>query len=371
MLKIKELLFFSAIIVVANSCSISDKNSDIETIPFNDLKVLSYDDMREDLFGNMKFTVLKAESIDYMFAEADKIVYKNNTFYIYDWVNRMDSKVIAFDKQGNPVLSLHKRGRGPGEYLQITDFDVDDSNGIWIVDGQDDVLLHYSSDCSFIGSRKLPFEVSYIKWINGGKFFFGLSPWNASDYGGVRILLSDTALNIGKAIMNYDEFMDPNFAFPSFGFTGLDGSVLYHHPINDTVYEINNEGEVIKSYNFDFGSWTVPDEIKKNIELNFDKFEHFSFLVKAVYIDDYVVVGSVYQGRITKDFIIDRKQGKLYLQNEDYQYLSFMGVSEGNIIYCVMPGKQTFIDNLPEEILSSLENGNDVLALVKIDSLFK
>ena len=367
-MKLRVLLIFYAIIVVANSCSISDKNADTEGIPFSDLKVLSYDDMLEDLFGNMEFTVLKAESVDYMFAEADKIVYKNNTFYIMDWIYK---KIVAFDKQGNPVLSLNRQGRGPGEYVRISDFDVDENNDLWIVDGSADVLMHYSNDCNFIGSKKLPFEVSYIKCISGGKFFFGLSPWNTSDYGGVRILLSDTALNIDKGIMNYDEYLDPNFTFPSFGFTRLDGSVLYNLPINDIVYEIDNEGEIIKSYNFDFGSWTVPDEIKKNIELNLDKFEHLSFLVKSVYIDESVIIGSVYQGRIIRDFIIDRKQGKLYLQNEDYQGLSFMGVSEGNIIYRVLPGTQTLKDILSEEILSSFENGNDVLALVKVGSLFQ
>lgn len=361
------VLLFFAIFIIVNGCSMSDKGSDTELIPFDELQVMSYDDIHEDLFGNMDYTVLKAESIDYMFTEADKIVYKNNTFYILDWMNR---KLVAFNKQGNPVLSLNKRGRGPGEYLQITDFDIDDNNGIWIVDGQDDVLLHYSGDCSFIGSKKLPFEVSYIKCLDGGMLFLGLSPWNASNYGGVRILLSDTALNVSKSIMDYDEFIDPNFAFPSFGFTGLDGSVLYHYPINDTVYEINNEGEAIKTYNFDFGSWTVPDEIKKNIEINYDKFNHLRFLVKSVYIDESVIIGSVRQGSIIKDFIIDRKQGKLYLQNEDYEGLCYMGVSDGNIIYRLLPGTKNSM-NLSEEILSNMENGNEVLTLVKIGSLFQ
>ncbi len=369
LMKLRVLLLFCAIIVVATSCSMSDNNSDTESIPFNDFQVLSYDDMREVLFGNMEYTVLKAESIDYMFTVADKIVYKNNTFYILD--ENFNKKIVAFDKQGNPVLSLNRQGRGPGEYVRISDFDVDENNDLWVVDGSADVLMHYSNDCNFIGSKKLPFEVSYIKSINNGKFFFGLSPWDASDYGGVRILLSDTALNIGKSIMNYDENMDPDFSFPSFGFTQLDGSVLYNLPINDIVYEIDNEGEIIKSYNFDFGSWTVPDEIKKNIELNLEKFEHLSFLVKSIYIDESVIIGSVYQGRIIMDFIIDRKQGKLYLQTEDYDGLYYMGVSEGNIIYRVLPGARTSMDNLPEEILSSIENGNDVLALVKAGSLFK
>lgn len=195
-MKTRVLLIFCAIIGVVNSCSKTDNNSDSESIPYDNLQVMSYEDISEDLFGNMQYTVLKADSAEYMFTSPQKIVYKDNTFYIHDWVNPRNSKLIAFDNKGNPVLSLNKRGRGPGEYLQISDFDIDENGDIWIMDGQDDVLLHYSNDCSLIDSKKLPFEVNSIKCINGGMFFFGLAPWNLSDYDGVRILLSDTALNI-------------------------------------------------------------------------------------------------------------------------------------------------------------------------------
>jgi len=359
---------FYAIIVVVNSCSMSDKDSNVESIPFNNLQEFSYDDIHESLFGNIEYTVLKADSIDYMFTEADKIVYKNNTFYILDEINR---KLVAFDEKGNPVLSLNKRGRGPEEYLRITDFDIDDNNGIWIVDGQNDQLMHYSDDCSFLSSMKLPFEVSYLNYTNGGLLFFGLSPWNTSEYGGVRILLSDTALNIRKSILNYDEFVDPNYSFPSFGFMSLDGSIIYHRPINDSVYKINNEGEVEKIYHFEFGSRAVPDDFKKNIELYRDEFDHLSTLVKSVYIDESVILGSVLQGREIRDFIIDRKREKLYLQNGDYEGLCFMGVGDGNIIYRILPETQKSIEFLPEDMLTNMENGNEVLALVKIGSLFQ
>ncbi|MGI5914187.1 MAG: 6-bladed beta-propeller [Bacteroidales bacterium] len=367
-MKLRVFLMFCAIIATVNSCTSYDKGSDTEIIPFNKLQAMSYDDMHEGLSGKMEYTVLKAESIEYMLTDVDKIIYKNNTFYIMDWINR---KVVAFDKNGNPVLSLSKRGRGPGEYLQITDFDIDDNKDLWIVDGQNDLLLHYSNNCSFIDSRKLPFEVSYIKCIKGGMLFFGLSPWNTSDYKGKKILLSDTALNIRKSMLIYDKFVDPNYSFPSFGFTDQNGSVLYHQPINDNVYKIDNEGEVKKIYNFDFGSRTVPDKFKKNIELYRDEFENLRTLVKSVYIDESVIIGSVLQGREIKDFIVDRKREKLYLQNEDYKGLCFMGVSDGNIIYRLVPGTQISMDFLPEEILSNMDKGNEVLALVKIGSIFR
>jgi hypothetical protein len=367
-MKLRVMLSLYAIVAIGSSCSMSDKGTDAETIPFSNLQVLSYEDIRESLFGNMDYTVLKAATEEYMFTEADKIVYKNNTFYIMDWINR---KVIAFDKKGNPVLYLNKQGRGPGEYLRITDFDVDDNRGLWIVDGQDDVLLHYSDDCSFIDSRKFPFEVSYIKCVKGGMLFFGLSSWNTLEYKSKKILFSDTALNIRKSMLNYDKFVDPNYTFPSYGFTELNGSVLYHQPINDNVYKINNDGEINKVYRFDFGSQTVPDKFKINIELYRDEFEQLSTLVKSVYIDDSVILGSVLHGREIRDFIIDRKLEKLYLQNEDYKGLRFMGVSEGNIIYRILPDEQNTLYTLPEDILLNIDNGNEVLAIVAIDSLFQ
>lgn len=367
-MKLKGLLILYAIIAIGNSCSMSDKGPAAETIPFSNLQVLSFEDIREGLLGNMEYTVLKAATEDYMFTGADKIVYKHNNFYIMDWINR---KVVAFDKEGNPVLYLNKQGRGPGEYLRITDFDIDNNKGLWIVDGQDDVLLHYSDDCSFIGSKKFPYEVSYIECLKGGMLFFGLSPWNTSDYMGKKILLSDSALNIRKSILNYDKFVDPNYTFPSYGFTELNGSVLYHQPINDNVFKINNDGKINKIYRFDFGSQTVPGKFKMNVELYRDEFEQLSTLVKSVYIDDSVILGSVLQGREIRDFIIDRKREKLYLQNQHYRGIRFMGVSDGNIIYRILPDKPNSTDLLPEDILLYMESGNEVLALVNIGTLFQ
>ena len=367
-MKPRVLLIFCVIIGIANSCSKSNKGLDSESIPFNNLQVMSYDDIHEDLFGNMEYTVLKVDSTDYMFSSPDKIVYKDNTFYIHDWINR---KIVAFDKKGSPVLSLNKRGKGPGEYLQISDFDIDDNKELWIVDGQADILFHYSDECRFIDSRKLPFEVNYIKCINGGMFFFVLSKWNTEDYKGEIILLSDIALNIIKSMLKYDKFVDTNYEFPSLGFTELNGSVLYHQPISDKVYKINNEGKLIKTYTFDFGSRTVPDEFRKNIESHRDEFEHYSVLVKSVYINESIILGCVLQGREMRDFIIDRKREKLYFQNVDYKGLCFMGVADDNIIYYLLPGTQNSIDNMPEDILSNMESGNEVLALVRIDSLFQ
>lgn len=54
-MKPRVLLVFCAIIVIANSCFMADKGSDSESIPFNKLQVISYDDIREDLFGNMEY----------------------------------------------------------------------------------------------------------------------------------------------------------------------------------------------------------------------------------------------------------------------------------------------------------------------------
>ena len=51
---------------------------------------------------------------------SDKYIFKNHNIYISDRKN----SVHIFSDSGKYVNSIARRGRGPGEYLVVSDFDV-------------------------------------------------------------------------------------------------------------------------------------------------------------------------------------------------------------------------------------------------------
>ena len=360
----KLYLFFLSVLssLILSGCGRQDKSSgEAVTIPFNRAERLSYGSLPENFFGRLDYVTLRPEGQDYLFAEADKVVYQNGQLYIMDWISR---KIVSFKEDGEPGTVLHKRGRGPGEYLQITDFDVDDNGSIYILDGQRDMLLRYSPGCMFEESWELPFQANFISSNEDGSLYFGLSPWDDSEYGHNKVLVTDRSLGTVSTFIEYDGLDDPNFTFPASGFMESASGAVYHQPICDDVYLIGGNG-VDSVYHFDFGARAVPDEVRQDIEGHLDELDSYETLVKWVNIYGRFIAGSVRRDGRFDDFIFDRQQERVYMQDDTYRCISIAGLSQDAIIFRISDTREGLPDFIPENIRRSIAGGEDVFAIAK------
>ena len=71
-----------------------------------------------------------------------KVQYYNNNFYILDRANK---SIFVFNSIGSFLKKLQRRGKGPGEYMQLEDFEVN-NNGIFLLDYPNKIflILNYS-----------------------------------------------------------------------------------------------------------------------------------------------------------------------------------------------------------------------------------
>ena len=313
-MKKEFLLIAAAAASMSLACLISgcgrqdDTASETVNIPFDRAERLSYGSLPEDFLGGLDYVTLRPEGQDHLFAEADKVIYRNGQLYIMDWISR---KIVSFKEDGQPGTVLHKRGRGPGEYLQITDFDIDDDGSIYILDGQRDLLLRYSPGCKFEESWELPFQASFISCREDGHLYFGLSPW-------------------------------------------------------DDVYLIGGDG-VDSVYHFDFGAKAVPDEVRQDIEGHLDELDGYETLVKWVNVYGRFIVGSIRRDGRFDDFIFDRQQERIYIQDDTYRCISISGLSQDAIIFRIIDTGESLPDFIPENIRRSIAGGGgeDVFAIAK------
>jgi len=95
-------------------------------VDYGGCKVLDMSMMPETLLPAPQYVVLDTEDETYAFSSIDKLVCKNGLFYIMDFRAR---KISVFDGGGKGVFAFSKNGRGPGEYLQVSDFDIDENGG--------------------------------------------------------------------------------------------------------------------------------------------------------------------------------------------------------------------------------------------------
>lgn len=342
------------------SVDLSDKMVDV---PVYKMKSLDYGDFPDGIFSVLDIVVLDSDE-DFLFSQIDKAVCRCGNIYLLDWIQR---KIFTYDMEGNALSVLSRKGRGRGEYLQITDFDVDADGHIWICDSQQDRLLEYGPDglVSFIASG---YDLQMLRCLDGNRFLFQLAPWDDSSYSGKELLLSGLTLDVEDAFIEYGDFVDPNYQLPSLGFSDNGTDIFYHQPIDDDVYRINSSGSIDSVYRFDFGRRTVPDAVKRNVELNIDKFSGYTTLAKTVCLHQDYIVGSFYDSRKLKDFIMDRRSGQMYIQTGEYNFLRLVGISDGKAVFWVVPGNE-LPASFPDEYRSKHESGQEVLAVLDLASL--
>lgn len=348
-----SLAVFAAASILMEITSCIGKSGDASVI-----KTIKVGDYQEDNFDwksvfeqDIHLVELTDTSKEYSFTEISKLVFKKDKFYISDWATR---RIIVFDLNGNPVFVLNRRGRGPEEYLQVTDFDVDNSGGLWILDGQKDAVSHYSSDGRFLSQSKTgDCQYSHIACSNEN-LLLSVAYWDKTENGGYKAVAADTNLNVTSRYGRIPEFYDPDFEFPSVGFSKIGDVLMYNNPIDYYVSVFEND-EYNGDYYFDFGSKKVPDDVRKSVESHLESIADYMFLLNAVGVYKDYVVGTMTEGGSPKDFIINMKSGKLYKQPWDEGTLHLSAISDDRII---LSG-------------TDVEADKDVLAYVQLDKLKK
>ena len=91
-------------------------------------------------------------------------------WYVLDNSNR--SKIVMYDAEGRPLNRYDRTGRGPGEYAEITDCDIDPATGrIYVLCGPPKIII-LDSELNFI--REIPLTQFYhrIAYDNDGILLF-------------------------------------------------------------------------------------------------------------------------------------------------------------------------------------------------------
>lgn len=251
------------------------EEGDICIIDYFSLKKCELD----DFFKNKRceYVLLNDSSEKSLFGRPDKIEIQNGYIYIADQRMRV---LVVYDINGKVVTFVGRRGQGPAEYVNLTDFDVDSVGNICILDGRLDKVLFYDSNFQFIREKALPFEADIIQFVQHGKMLCGLSSWNRGEHEGDKIVMTDIDMNVMNTFLQYDKYVDPAYWISNYQFAKSEDYVAYNQTINDDIIVFTHSGVWKEVIRFDFGDKAVPDEYKINIEPKLSDFDNFCMLKK-------------------------------------------------------------------------------------------
>jgi hypothetical protein len=217
-----------------------------------------------------------------------------------------------------------------------------------------------------VSVKKMPFEANIVQCLPNDKLLFGLAAWNPGEHASRRIAVTNLDLETEQVYGEYDEYIDNMYWISLYQFINTGDRILYNQPINNYVYEFSPSGELLKAYLFDFGKKNVPDEYKKDIEGNLDKFEQYCCIKHFAVVNDKYLLGTLWDKTKTKTFIADRHSRQIFIKeiaNSDMSNIS--SYCGDQIISYIYPGKYDDIQatDLPVDVKKYVEDENFVLCL--------
>lgn len=212
------------------------------------------------------FTRLET-SDECLIGEVSKLSFRNDKYYILDRHRR--KALFVFDKDGKFRNCIGRRGRGPGEFIEPTDFIVSDST-VMVFDMFGHKFLCYDLDGTFVKSVPLIYTVYEIEPGRDGAVIYAVSGDNAKtdSLKGYELFGIDREGRILSKIHKNRYTM--NFS-NEYDLQCFNGDVIYKKALRPAVYRPGDD-KLYAKYIFDISSHALPADYEKVCRGDFGRF---------------------------------------------------------------------------------------------------
>lgn len=301
---------------------------------------------------------------DCLIASIDKVKKVKDKFYILD---RTNNAIFIFKETGEYFQTLFKVGNGPGEYLQLMDFDVEDDN-LYILDFARQAILKYNEDLSYEGMVKYRTFASQFL-VAGEKIFLYNEPSGQKD---------DYRFSLIDKNGNYIENVLPREGQATYNYGGIGVfSKANNTPFISPIYGniIYKGDEFDKEYQIRFSERAFP--VAESIESYDILSPVFTYLVKEHFFvtDHYVIFDYTCDGErchALYEKAGDRTLGAGKVKNDliaDFRFFPQWG-NDGLLMDAVNPDllHEYFSFLLGRAELSGVKDGdNPVLVIYRVN----
>lgn len=215
----------------------------------NDLITINIDTVISDapihfstLFSDFQIIPLELNE-ESVIDNIQKLKFVNDTFYIFNG-GRIKT-VFLFSKHGKYLNKICRIGKGPGEYLEPINFDIDEKDKkIFVYDWAGKKLNIYGTDGNYL--HNINFINRFSSFINSdyGFYFFIPSPENPKNQDACLLYQFNKK---GKIISKGFKFKDYGYGLeykilPRMGnFFKAKNNIKLYMPLCDTIFSIENK----------------------------------------------------------------------------------------------------------------------------------
>jgi len=256
-------IFFGIFLLQLSSCNNSTEISNKENDLFQEISIRNNLDVVEPdykkLFGKSSLSELVLPDSIFV-SNVNKLKFFEEKILILD---KKFSKLLVFDNSGKFLGSVGALGFGPGEFQEITDFEV--KFGVISVYSKADfkIFRFNLSNLSFIDSIKIDFFANSMIQLSENEFLFYVNH-NPSDFSkNKNIIFLNTKSDESKMFFEYDQTKSNSVIDFSGFLEGKEGEIYFSLPFDNKVFVFDErELDFNLKYKFD----NVSDEILENRE---------------------------------------------------------------------------------------------------------
>ena len=243
--------------------------------------------------------------------------------YVMDNPAIREYRLLAFDSNGRFIRQIGAMGRGPGEYLGISDFATAPDGSVWIEDAVANNLIHYGKDLRHICTVPTSYDADCMEFLEDGNLIVNLSHWNPDL---IRIAVTDTLFGEEnrRTVIRYNYEPNPYVHYGSGQLNKVREGWLHNYPPFGDIYLFDSRDGELKQHCFlDFG----PDKITPEDVLEVGDGNDDMKLIQS--IDDHIFLLKI--ANLSDDYVIGR-------MNDKGQYTDFIADRKNRIIYKSKPG---------------------------------
>jgi len=210
------------------------------------------------------YGVLHLETSDEsLVADVRKIRIHNDMVYILN--GRQNANILCFDKSGKFIRTIGQRGRGPKEYIELWNFEIDPvRDELLLLDDQGHKILIFGLDGDFRREVTIPYSVECAGRLPNGNFILSCtgSQLLFNDYH-VIVICDKDGVVLERHVKN--EINSSIFLAAKDMMSIMDdGSVSLMPQYHNVVYRVTDEG-VSASLGFEIpGETIVVDDFEQD-----------------------------------------------------------------------------------------------------------
>lgn len=245
------------ILFVLSSCSKKETETiRVERIP---ITIKKGENLRLSHFVDSIQIIPLETNPECLIGEVNRIIYKNNRYYLRATTGIQNGRLLIFDSKGNFILKINNVGGGPGEWTNMKDFALNNNSEIKIMSFKK--AITFDLEGVFLRENNINYLPKEIIPYMDGKYIVYNMGARSRDYNLLSIMDDKDKFENDFFTVEKDDVCKSETTYILNSLHSLNDNYYFNYPYCDTIYQISDSSKILPVYFIDYGSKRIPEGI--------------------------------------------------------------------------------------------------------------